>query len=415
MDRELPVKYQQKRKIIIILRMAAVVVVLTVLLLLFRALLVSSIKYDRIRTAVAEIGSLDATITASGMVVPEYEHALTSPLRTQIDTLYFRAGDSIQVNEQVLKLNTDQIEMEYSRLQDEYELTLNRKDKLQLEMERQLIDLHAQLEIMNLKVKSFEQKLEAQKTAYLAGGGPRSYYEQAQLDYNIALLEQQQLQQRIDNQKRSNQAEQRELDLTLSIQKGNLHELDRQLEQAAAKSQRAGVLTWINDEIGTSVAAGAIIARIADLSRFKIEGKIADIHAGKLVIGNPVRVEIGDTLLEGRISNIRPTVENGIMEFIVELKDNSNQNLRSNLRVDIYIITSSKQDIVRIKNGPFISGSGRQRVFVVEGDKARRREVQIGMTSFAYVEVLEGLAAGEEVIISSTDDYIHRPLLRLKR
>jgi HlyD family secretion protein len=381
----------------------------------FRSIISPSIKLSRIRTSIAEVGAIEGTITASGVVTPEFEQVIICPMQSNIDSVFHKAGDKIEIGEPILKLNNEFSILALEKLQDEYELKKNNKTQLQLAMERELIDLRTQLDIMKLNVKSYEAKLDAQEQIYELGGGAKTNYDQAKLNLEIACLERDQLKDRIENHQRSLHADLIGLDLQLRIQANRINELERQLDLAQAKAVRSGVITWVKDNIGENVNQGEIIARIADLDKFKIESKISDIHAVKLIVGNPVKARVNDIDLSGKISSIEPTIINGIITFFVELEDKTNEMLRSNLRVDVFVITSSKDNIVRVKNGPFINGSGKQDIFVVKGTKAIRRTVIIGATNFDYAEVESGIKLGEEVIISDMDDYINYKELKIKQ
>ena len=415
MDKALSAGYIRKQKLKKFSTLLIVLLSFVIIFITFRALITPSIKRSHIKISIAETGSIEGTITASGLVIPEFEQVITSPFQSRIDSVYQRPGDQITVGSSILKLNNESTLGEYEKLLDEYELTRNRKKQLQLSIERTLIDLNTQFEIKRLKEKSLEANLEAQEMIYKSGGGAKTNYDQAKLNLDIAILEKEQLQDRIKNTRKSLKADLIELDLTLKIQSKNIAELKRQLELAQAKSLRKGVLTWVNDEIGSTVFAGDIIARVADLDRFKIEAKISDIHAVKLLVGNPVKVRINEYDLLGRIASIKPTIESGIIIFYVELDDNTNENLRSNLRVDVFVITSSKDNIVRIENGPAINGSGKQNLFVVIGNKAERRTVFIGDTNFDYAEVESGIDPSEEVIISDMNDHQNRKEVKIKK
>ncbi|MCK4653068.1 MAG: HlyD family efflux transporter periplasmic adaptor subunit [Candidatus Cloacimonetes bacterium] len=414
MDKELSTGYIRKQKLKKASTLFIVLLAFVIVFVAFRMLITPSIKRSRLKTSIAETGSIEGTITASGLVIPEFEQVITSPFQSRIDSVYQKPGDQITVGASILKLNNESTLGEYEKRLDEYELTRNRKKQLQLSIERTLIDLNTQFEIKRLKVKALETNLEAQEMIYKSGGGARTNYDQARLNLEIAILEKGQLQDRIKNTRKSLTADLIELDLTLKIQSKNIAELKRQLELAQAKSLRAGVLTWVNDEIGSTVYAGDIIARVADLDRFKIEAKISDIHAAKLLVGNPVRVRINEYDLLGRIASIKPTIERGIIVFYVDLDDNTNENLRSNLRVDVFVITSSKDNVVRIENGPAINGSGKQNLFVVKGNRAERRTVLIGATNFDYAEIESGIEPGEEVIISDMSDHQNRKVVKIK-
>ncbi|MBT4332025.1 MAG: efflux RND transporter periplasmic adaptor subunit [Candidatus Cloacimonetes bacterium] len=415
MDKELSKEHIRKVKIKKTVKYLVILVAFVMIFIIFKKIINPSIQRSRIQTAIASVGAIEGTITASGIVVPEFEQVLTSPFTSSIDSVYHKAGDKIELGEPILKLNNEFTLIDYKKLQDEYKLKINRKNQLSLNMERMLIDLQAEYEIMHLRIEALEAQVKAQEHIYEFGGGAKVNLDQAILNLKIARLEQIQQGKKITNQEKSLVADLMELDLNITIHENNILELEKRLELAEAKSVRNGVITWVKDNIGENVNQGEIIARIADLEKFKVESKISDIHAPKLIVGNPVKVRINDIDLLGLISNIKPTIENGIINFIVELDDKTNEHLRSNLRVDVFVITSSKNDIIRLENGPFINGSGRQDIFVVSGDDAYLRTVVIGETNFDWVEVEKGLEPGEEVIITNMEDHIHQTKVKIKK
>ncbi|MBT6714066.1 MAG: HlyD family efflux transporter periplasmic adaptor subunit, partial [Candidatus Marinimicrobia bacterium] len=200
----------------------------------------------------------------------------------------------------------------------------------------------------------------------------------------------------------------------IQIIESKIKEQKRLLDLAAAKTNWNGVLSWIKDDVGSTVNAGEIIARISNLETFKVEGKISDIHSQNIFKNMSVIVKISDKNLSGRIHSIEPIINNGIITFSVELNDKSFGGLRSNQKVDIMVITSEKNNVVRVKNGPFINGQGRSYAFVIEDNMAVRRDIIVGAVNLDWLEIIQGIEVGEAVIISDMDEYKHHEELKIK-
>ena len=167
-------------------------------------------------------------------------------------------------------------------------------------------------------------------------------------------------------------------------------------------------------EEGATIRKGDVIARLADLSAFRVDASVSDAYASRLSVGQPVQVRVDDRMLDGQISDVLPTVQNGVITVRVALKDRSNPALRQNLRVEVFIVTGHRERALRVRKGTSTSGEGVQQVFVVRGDRADRVRVRFGIASFDFVEVVEGLAAGDEVIVSDMTDYQHLASIRLR-
>ncbi|MNY32790.1 multidrug efflux system subunit MdtA [compost metagenome] len=125
-------------------------------------------------------------------------------------------------------------------------------------------------------------------------------------------------------------------------------------------------------------------------------------------------VRINKTDLRGSVNNVEPAVANGTVKFSISLSNKSSKLLRSNLKVEVFLITSYKENTVRIKNGAAFNGSEEQKVFVLEGDNAVSRKVKIGESNSDYVEILSGIKAGDRVITSEMQDFIHLSKIKIK-
>jgi HlyD family secretion protein len=414
MDRQLPDSVIRRRKLKILLLIIVGLVLVGLALGGFRRIIKPTIKRSRIMTAIAEIGTIEDALISSGIVVPEFEQVITSPIQSKIDSVFIRAGEIVTQGQSIVKLDDEFIQMKFNKLADEHQLKINRKKQHSIEMERELLDLNARYDILELRTQYSKSKYEMEKQLMELGAGTKEALELAELNHSIVSRELDQLRQQIKNKKESLKADLKEHDLQIRISDESLNELRRQMELAKVRAGREGVVTWVNENIGSAVNPGEEVARVADLSSFKVEATISDIHAAKLVVGALVKVRITDFDLTGNISGIRPTIKNGVVTFLIELDDKRNPSLRSNLRVDVFVIMAAKDNVVRVENGPFISGSGFQDIFVITGHRAIRKTVTVGATNFDYVELTDQINPGDEIIISDMERYIHYHTIDVK-
>jgi HlyD family secretion protein len=124
-------------------------------------------------------------------------------------------------------------------------------------------------------------------------------------------------------------------------------------------------------------------------------------------------VRVNDLDLQGTVTDVFPTVENGVLRFTVALAEPAHAGLRPSLRTDVLVITDRKPRALRIKRGPFADNAARQ-AFVIRGDRAVRRPVEIGLSGVDDLELLSGAIEGDELIISDMKDYMHLTEVRIK-
>jgi HlyD family secretion protein len=250
-----------------------------------------------------------------------------------------------------------------------------------------------------------EADVENAKRLYKAGGGTKEDVDKAELDLKVAILEKQQLENEIKNKQQTMRLEIKEAELAADIEENDLHELERKLQQANIVATRAGVVTWVNKNIGASIHQGESIARIADLSSFKVTGSISDNYLDQLHKGMSAIIRINETDIRGTVVNVYPSVQDGIVSFDVQLDEQNNKLLRPNLKVDVYLVTATHNNIMRVANGPAFKGASTQDIFIVKDGKAEKRAVHLGMTNFDYVEIKDNVKPGDVIITSDMKDY----------
>jgi HlyD family secretion protein len=415
MDRPLDENYRKKQIVKRVVQGTAALSLITAIFVWVPGWISPSLSRNRIRTAVVDRGPIEAAITASGTVVPEFEQVLSSPIDTRVIKILKQPGTKLIKGDAILALDVSTSLLALEKLNDQFKLKANQQARLKLDLEKTLNDLQTQLQIKKLRLEFLKAKTEQQQKLFEIGGSSKEQLRQSKLEEEIAALELQQLENTIRNTQESLQNQLEGVETEIKILQKERAELQHQLELATTKADRDGVLTWTVSEEGTTIRKGDVIARIADLNAFRVEATVSDVHATRVSVDLPVKVKVNDTTyLAGRVSSILPTIQNGIITLLVNLEDKSNAALRSNLRVDVYIITASKENALRIKKGPFVNGEGAQEVFVIRDGTAFKTPVRLGFSSFDHYEVVEGLSEGEEIVISDMRDFIHMKEVKVK-
>jgi HlyD family secretion protein len=406
MDKAIPITVKQKRRNKLILKIVIWSLSFIAIIFSIRFFIKPSIKRDIFSTAIVETGNVEASVTASGTVLPEVEEIKTSPIQSRIIKIFHNLGDKLVKGDSILLLDTRITASSLEKLIDELNIKKNNINQLKLQLEKNLIDLKAQYEIKKLQVENMETSLEEEKYLNKIGGGTKEKIGKAELSLKISRLELEQINQTIKNQEKSMEANLLGLNYEISIQQKNVDELRHKLEQSTITTDKDAVITWINDQIGKNINEGEELVKIANLESYRVDGSVSDMHAEKLHIGAEVIIRINETMeIRGEIISISPAVTGNIIQFKIKLKEKNNPLLRPNLKVDVFVLTSFKKDVLRVKNGAFYKGAARQMLFVLNGNKLIRKEVEFGESNFNYVEIKSGLKKGDEIVVSDMSDY----------
>lgn len=407
MDKVIETEVKQKKKKQFLLITMLCIAVLAAALFLLRSFFSSTIKRSAITTAVIEVGNIENTINATGEIRPEFEEVITSPVSASIQEIILDAGSKVTTGQSILKLDKTAIQVEYEKGKFQLESKQNEIRKLKLELDKSYFDLKSNNNIKQLRINSLTADVENSKRLYKAGGGTREDVEKAELNLKVAQLEKEQLENEIKSKQQTMQVEIRESEIAAAIQQNELKELMRKVSLASIQSTRGGVVTWVNKNIGAAIREGEALARIADLSSFKVTGTISDAQLNHLRNGMPAIIRINEAEVRGSVTNIYPAVENGIVTFDIQLNERNNKLLRPNLKVEVFLVTATGSNVMRVSNGPAFGGLESQDIFIVRDGKAERRKVQVGMSNFDYVELKNNVKPGEVVITSDMSEFKH--------
>ncbi|WP_056191062.1 efflux RND transporter periplasmic adaptor subunit [Pelomonas sp. Root1237] len=172
-------------------------------------------------------------------------------------------------------------------------------------------------------------------------------------------------------------------------------------EGLAVRAPVAGRVTGLALQVGESVRAGTRIARLDSLGRFKLDLRLDEFHLGRAHEGLA-----GALAHEGRshalhVARIDPQVKDG--RFTVELAfDAEPPALQVGQGLDVRLTLGQAQDALLLPDGGFYADTGGAWAFVLDSDgrHAQRRPLQLGRRADGVIEVLGGLQAGEQVVVS---------------
>jgi HlyD family secretion protein len=315
-----------------------------------------------------------------------------------------------------MRLDLSQLENEDQRQLDDEEIRVSKLERTKVNLENSLFALDNDLKIKEMQFQQLYTDLQNEKYLDSLGASTPDKVRRVELSYEEARMQLDQLRKKVDLEQRNVEADLRVQEIELRMFRQTLEEKRKQLEDARIFSPRSAILTVISGQVGSNVSQGAQIAVVADLSRFKIECEIADGYRDKLSLGARAIVEAGQARLDGTVTGITPAVLNGVIRFTVTPDaDASQTDFRSGSTANVHVMHGLRDNVLRMPNSSiFAYGPGVYSVWVLQGDKAVRRAIEVGEGSFEYIEIVAGLDPGERVLLSNLDKYGDKKEIRVK-
>ncbi len=404
MDR--PVSKEHKRKLLIRQwGVISIVIIVPLLIILFvKSVFIPGVSLRQVISAAPDRGKIQITVQGSGTVIPSYEEIITSPFRSNIVKILKNPGEKVFPKDTILVLNNKLAENDLNMLVNESDLQNIRIEKLKIELQQLREDFEFSRKIKDIKVENAKLAYEAESTLNKMGGSPAYDVKKARTNWSIEQLENSQAQYNFNNQVNSKNNGIRELETEINIQKNKIIKAKDLVDQAFVKAPFHGDLSWVIDQPGASVSEGQQIARVADFSSYKLKGSISNSWSGRVISGQRVDIRNQGKDLQGTIENIMPAVSQGMMECLIRIDSGDISTLRPAQQLEIRVVISNKDEVLRLPNGPYYKDRGYKEMYVIRGNKAYRTKVLLGDSNFDYVEVLEGLKPGEKVILTDIGD-----------
>jgi HlyD family secretion protein len=182
-------------------------------------------------------------------------------------------------------------------------------------------------------------------------------------------------------------------------------DLQRQVDGLNVKSPVDGQVGQVEVADRASVAKDAPLLTVVDLSALEVEIKVTESLARDLRAGMSADIEGAGKHWKGIVSGVSPEVVAGQVTARLRFTDDKPAGLRQNQRMSVRIFIDRRENVLMVDRGSFVDQDGGGVAYVVHGNVAERHTVSLGATSIDKVEVLGGLSAGDQIVISGTDAF----------
>ena len=195
----------------------------------------------------------------------------------------------------------------------------------------------------------------------------------------------------------------------LAVQQAKVEQAQAMLglkqKQESALSVRAGisgVLVDLPHQVGEHVAPGTTLAKVVQPDQLKAALKVPETQARDIQIGQPAEIDTHNGVIPGKVTRIDPAVQNGTVTVDVELVGALPQGARPDLSVDGTIDLDRMTDVLYVGRPAFGNENSTITLFRVspDGKTATRTPVKVGRASVNAIQVLDGLNAGDTVVLS---------------
>jgi membrane fusion protein, heavy metal efflux system len=346
----------------------------------------ASTQNSAVETEIVVPQSIAGVITATGKIlVPEDRVAMIGPVNEgRIVRLYAGQGTRVKKGQKLADLESadiDQAEADYLKALADYE-NARRSSAAEVKLAQQNYDraklLYEQRITAGKNLQAAEHDLEVAKAAA----------ENSVNGTNAALI-----------------AARRHL-LILGIKDSTIDSLSKRTDLGAVFSLNSpidGIVVERNATVGASVGTEANLFKIIDLSRVWIDANVFEKDLQQVRPGQEVRLTVpafpGATF-SGRVILVNSVVDPDTRTVKVRTEvANPDGRLKPDMFANVQIVTALNRTAISIPQSAVLNDEGKTIVFVAKGNDYEKRQVQAGIQNNDRVEIVDGLNAGDKVVV----------------
>jgi HlyD family secretion protein len=374
-----------------------------------------SVEKSTIWPGVVKRGPFVREIRGAGTLVPEDIRWVPARAAGRVERIVLRAGAEVKVGTVILELSNPDLvqqmtsaELEWkvaeAQLNDRRSALKTQELQLQNAVKNAEADLKLATDELNANMELLKQGLVAELTVQ------RMKANVARAANAVELARQTLTQFQANEASQLGPAE-----ATLNQNKVRYEQFARQVADLKVKSDMNGQLQQLAPqvEVGANVSLNQNLARVSDPTRLKAEIRISENQTRDLSIGLPATIDTrissgGVTgVVKGRVSRIDPAATNGTVGVDVILEGALPAGARPDLSIDGVIELERLVDVLYVESPAFGQEGGTIMLFKIDPQTqlAHRTTVKLGKRSVQFVEILEGLREGDQVILSDMQQY----------
>jgi HlyD family secretion protein len=370
----------------------------------------SSVLVDQVKR-----GELLREVRGPGTLVPKEIRWIAAETAAHVERIVIKPGAAVKPDTIILELSNPEVDDQLLAAKTavvaaESDLAAKRTD-----LNSKLLDEQSAFAQAKSDYETARMQAEAEKPVAEKGVIPAVQYKKS-----LVVLEQSR--QRMDLEEQRVGEFRRNIESQLAAEKARLDQLvaTRELRQRQADALHVragieGILQQVPVEEGQQVAAGANLARVARPGELMAELRIAETQAKDVALGQPVKIDTRNGIVDGKVLRVDPAVQNGTVQVDVDLEGKLPPGARPDLSVDGTIEIERLPDVLYVGRPAFGQPDSEVRLYKLDkdGSVASRVPVELGKSSVNLIQIVKGLDAGDKVILSDTSAFDQSDRVRL--
>jgi len=334
----------------------------------------------------------------------------------RVEEKFVEDGAMLKSGQLILRLSNPDLQLSYLNQEADIINQISQIQNMSLLRDQQSLNLRESALDVEYRIDLLSKRLK--RTRSLARDGVVAPVELQEMEdeYNNLVRRKALLLKTIEKDSLSGLIQTRQMDNSLDLMRRNLDIAKQNLDNLLVKAPIEGQLSGLSAELGESVQEGIQLAQIDDLSAYKVRVRIDEFYISRIYPEQKGFFIFAGKTYELKIAKIYPQVANGAFEADMAFTGPFPAAIKRGQTLSVNLELSAEQEALLISRSSFYQSTNGKWVYVLNpgGQTAVKRAIRLGRQNPSYYEVLEGLNAGEVVIVSGYEDFGEKDILQIK-
>ena len=363
-----------------------------------------SVDLARLRVATVTRGDLERDVAAEGRIVAANHPRLYSPAEGTV-ALRVRAGQTVTKGQALATIESPELESQLAQERARLQSLESELGRARISAKQQNVGNDQTAELRRVRLEAARRELQRAEKLRSEGLLNEVEHERAKDAVRLAEVELEQSSQGSRLQREALDFEVTDSSRQVERQRLVVAELERRVRELAVAAPFDGQVATVDVDDRQAVAANEPLLTVVDLSTYEVEIRIPEAYADEIGPGTRVEIDYAGRKFPGTLTAVSPEVRESQVEGTVAFGDRPPEGLRQNQRVSVRLVLDRRADVLKVPRGPFLESGGGRKVYVLEDGLATLRDIRTGAMSVGEVEILEGLAEGDQILLTDTQQF----------
>jgi HlyD family secretion protein len=363
-------------------------------------------EIDPSKLAAVERGDLARSVVATGKIQPLSKVEVKSKASGIVKKLYVDYGDHVKQGDILAELDKVQLEASVRASEANYQAAQAARDSATATLERNKVDAEGP-DVPYLKLS-----MERAETMYKDGVMSKSFVEDAEKNYQLALNKQVSAQRNLA----VSRAEIAKAEAQVAQAKAALENAEEDLRNSTIISPIDGLVLSRDVNVGDAVSSilvlgsqATLIMTLGDISEVYVQGKVDEADIGKVYLNQQARIVVEsfkDKKFTGKVTKISPMgkEKDNVTTFEVRVSiSNPTLELKANMSANAEILLEEKKNVLMVPEASLIYDKDRSASVELPEPKAdngrKKVPVKLGISNGVKTEIVSGLNEKQQVIL----------------